>query len=40
MKYLYINTLKKGQSFGDFNSDSLSLFSHKYIDISKNMNKK
>ena len=35
MKYLYINTLKNGQSFGDFNSDSLSLFSHKYIDIAK-----
>ena len=36
MKYLYIGTLKKGECFGDFNSDSLSLFSHKYISIARN----
>ena len=35
MKYLYIDTLKKGQTFGDFNPDSLSLFSHSYLDIVK-----
>ena len=36
MKYLYINTLKKGQWFGDFCSDSLSLFSPDYLRIAKN----
>ena len=36
MKYLYINTLKKGQWFGDFCSDSLSLFSPNYLSIAKN----
>ena len=36
MKYLYIDTLKTGQSFGDFNPDSLSLFSHRYINIARN----
>lgn len=35
MKYLYLNTLEKGQTFGDYNSDSLSLFSHRYLDIAK-----
>ena len=35
MKYLYLGTLKKGHSFGDFNADSLSLFSHKYINIAR-----
>ena len=36
IKYLYIDTLKKGECFGDFNADSLSLFSHKYLDIARN----
>ena len=35
MKYLYIKTLKKGDIFGDFNKDSLYIFSHDYINISK-----
>ena len=36
MKYLYINTLTKGQWFGDFCPDSLSLFSPNYLRIAKN----
>ena len=36
MKYLYINTLKKGQWLGDFCPDSLSLFSPTYLRIAKN----
>ena len=35
MKYLYIDTLHRGQCFGDFNPDSLSLFSHLYLNIAK-----
>ena len=35
MKYLYVNTLQRGQCFGDFNPDSLSLFSHLYLNIAK-----
>ena len=35
MKYLYIDTLQRGQCFGDFNPDSLSLFSHLYLNIAK-----
>ena len=36
MKYLYIDTFKKGQCFGDFCPDSLSLFSPTYLGIAKN----
>ena len=36
MKYLYIDTLKNGQWFGDFCPDSLSLFSPKYLGIARN----
>ena len=36
MKYLYINTLKKGQWFGDFCPDSFSLFSPNYLGIARN----
>ena len=36
MKYLYIDTFKKGQCFGDFCPDSLSLFSPTYLSIAKN----
>ena len=36
MKYLYIDTLKKGDYFGDFCPDSLSLFSPHYLSIAKN----
>ena len=36
MKYLYIDKLTKGKTFGDFNADSLSLFSHRYLNIAKN----
>ena len=36
MKYLYIYTLNTGKSFGDYNSDSLTLFSHHYLNIAKN----
>ena len=32
MKYLKIGTLKKGETFGDFNPDSFSLFSQYYLD--------
>ena len=35
MKYLKIGSLKKGQTFGDFNPDSFSLFSHYYLDKMK-----
>ena len=35
MKYLYIKTLNKGQLFGDFCPDSLSLFSPNYLSIAK-----
>ena len=35
MKYLYIKTLTKGQLFGDFCPDSLSLFSPNYLIIAK-----
>ena len=31
MKYLYIDTLKKGQHFGEFTPDSFALFSHSYL---------
>ena len=40
MKYLKIDTLKKGQTFGDYNSDSFALFSHYYLDKMKNTNLK
>ena len=36
MKYLYIKTLTKGELFGDFCPDSLSLFSPDYLSVSKN----
>ena len=35
MKYLSLNKLKKGQWFGDFCPDSLSLFSPNYLSIAK-----
>ena len=35
MKYLYIKTLTKGELFGDFCPDSLSLFSPYYLSIAK-----
>ena len=35
MKYLYIDTLKKGQHFGEFTQDSFALFSHSYLDKIK-----
>ena len=35
MKYLKIDTLKKGNHFGEFTPDSFSLFSHDYLDIIK-----
>jgi len=35
MKYLYIKTLTKGELFGDFCPDSLSLFSPNYLSIAK-----
>ena len=35
MKYLYVDTFKKGQCFGDFCPDSLSLFSPTYLSIAK-----
>ena len=35
MKYLYLSTLKRGEWFGDFCPDSLSLFSPIYLGIAK-----
>ena len=35
MKYLHIDTLKKGQHFGEFTPDSFALFSHSYLDKIK-----
>ena len=32
MKYLHIDTLKKGQHFGEFTPDSFTLFSHSYLE--------
>ena len=40
MKYLKADTLTKGQTFGDFNSDSFALFSHYYLEKMKNSNLK
>ena len=40
MKYLKLDILKKGQTFGDFNLDSFALFSHQYLNIMKNSNLK
>ena len=40
MKYLKADTLNKGQTFGDFNSDSFTLFSHYYLEKMKNSNLK
>ena len=40
MKYLKLDILKKGQTFGDFNLDSFALFSHQYLNIMKNTNLK
>ena len=36
MKYLNISSLSKGEYFGDFCSDSLTLFSPKYLNNAKN----
>ena len=36
MKYLYISTLSSGNYFGDFCSDSLTLFCPKYLNLAKN----
>ena len=36
MKYLFIDIFKKGQYFGDFSPESLSLFSPTYLSIAKN----
>ena len=36
MKYLHLSTISKGYYFGDFCSDSLTLFSPEYLNIAKN----
>ena len=38
MKYLYISTISKGHYFGDFCSDSLTLFCPKYLNYAKSTN--
>ena len=35
MKYLKIDSLEKGQHFGEFSSDTFALFSHSYLDMIK-----
>jgi hypothetical protein len=35
MKYLKIDSLKKGQHFGEFSSDTFAFFSHSYLDMIK-----
>ena len=35
MKYLKIDSLQKGQHFGEFSSDTFALFSHSYLDMVK-----
>ena len=38
MKYVFLSTLYKGNYFGDFCSDSLTLFCPKYLNLAKNSN--